>query len=74
MNLLKLRFRNPFYFVADAVVTPELVEPTKGRVVQVTSPPVYDPDQKAHGGRVVRVMPKELKKIKEAQEKAPSEV
>lgn len=40
----------------------------KGRVVKAATPPDYDPDQPATGGRIVRVMPKQLKKIKEGQE------
>lgn len=42
----------------------------KGRVVKITAPPEYDPDQKRTGGRMVRRMPKQLQKMKEAQEKS----
>lgn len=39
-----------------------------GQVVRVKSAPVYDPDYKAKGGHVTRTMPRQLKKLKEAQE------
>jgi hypothetical protein len=43
-----------------------------GRVVKVKGAAEYDPSQKTGGGRVVRGMPKQLRKIKEGQE-APSD-
>lgn len=46
-------------------VTPS---PEKGRVVKVTAPPVYDPEVKRKGGRMVKRMPRQLQKIKQGQE------
>lgn len=41
----------------------------KGRVVKITAPAEYDPEKPIKkGGKIVRIMPKQLKKIKEAQE------
>ena len=40
----------------------------KGRVVKVTAPPVYDPETKRKGGRMVKRMPRQLQKIKQGQE------
>lgn len=40
----------------------------RGRVVKSTSKAEYSPEPKT-GGRVVKIMPRQLKQIKEAQEK-----
>lgn len=40
----------------------------KGRVIKVTAPPVYDPEIKRKGGRMVKRMPRQLQKIKQGQE------
>lgn len=52
-------------------VIPEIPEEVKkrGRIVKVTARPDYEPDKSTHGGRIIRTMPRSLKKIKEAQEK-----
>jgi len=42
---------------------------SKGRVVTHTKAPTYRPDIPRQGGRVVKAMPKQLKQMKEAQEK-----
>lgn len=42
--------------------------PSVGRVTKVTAPPEYDPTKKVTGGRVTRVMPRQLRDIKEGQE------
>lgn len=39
-----------------------------GRVTKVKSAPEYDPDRKVKGGQMVRTMPRQLRKIKNAQE------
>jgi hypothetical protein len=44
------------------------VNTPKGHVVKSKGAPVYTPDTKRKGGRVVKNMPKQLRKIKEAQE------
>lgn len=48
----------------------EVNEPKpKGRVVNIKKKPEYDPNaSKRRGGKVVKTMPKQLKKIKEGQE------
>lgn len=45
-----------------------MTEQPKGRVVKATARPEYTPDTKRHGGRVVKQMPRQLRKIKEGQE------
>jgi hypothetical protein len=42
----------------------------KGHVVKVTSPPEYTPGHRPRkGGAVVKTMPKQLRSIKEGQER-----
>lgn len=41
---------------------------SNGQVVKVRSSPEYDPDRKVKGGQMVRTMPRQLRKIKNAQE------
>jgi hypothetical protein len=48
---------------------PALAIEPKGHVVTTTKKVEYDPTAHRHGGRIVKAMPRELKKIKEAQEK-----
>lgn len=45
----------------------------KGRVIKNTKSPEYSPVNTRRGGRVVKVMPNALQRIKEAQEKLPDE-
>jgi hypothetical protein len=58
----------------DFIVDPKasIPAPLHGRVVKATARPEYTPDAKRTGGRVVRAMPQEIKRIKEGQE-APNE-
>ena len=77
MKNLKVReywfqFWRPKLETAIAETPPE--EPNKGRVLKSTHAPTYDPFQKTKGGRVVKAMPRNLQKLKEAQEKAPREL
>lgn len=44
------------------------VNSPKGHVVKSKGVPVYNPDTTRKGGRVVKSMPKQLRKIKEGQE------
>lgn len=45
----------------------------RGRIVTVKASVEYDPEKpQLKGGKVVRIMPKQLKKIKESQEYDPS--
>lgn len=46
------------------------LKPREGRVVKSKGAPAYQLDQKRKGGRVVRIMPQQLRKIKEGQENA----
>ena len=39
-----------------------------GRIVSIKAPAEYDPTPNKKGGRIIRIMPKQLKKIKDAQE------
>lgn len=41
----------------------------KGRVIKQTRHSEFNPDTNRSGGRIVKVMPKKLQKIKQAQEK-----
>jgi hypothetical protein len=41
-----------------------------GRVVKANARPEYDPTPRKKGGRVTKAMPRQLRKIKEGQEKA----
>lgn len=74
-QLRSLRLRSPFYllqFLGEPVVI-EPVSSSPGRVVKAT-PSVYEAEVRTDGGRVVRVMPRQLRKIKEAQEKRVEDV
>lgn len=61
--------------IPDIIELPEPVEPEKpkrksrGSVVKVDRKPVFDIHANHQGGRVVRVMPRDLRSIKEAQER-----
>lgn len=77
-----MRLRNPFkrhkpdvIFVAPPVsVDPVQVEPPKinhGKIVKMKHKLDYElPTQRPTGGRVVRTMPKQLRKMKEQAENA----
>lgn len=52
--------------IADLSGTPEVFK--GGRVTKVKSAPEYDPDNRVKGGKIVRTMPRQLRKLKEAQE------
>jgi len=45
----------------------------KGHVIKKTKKPEFNPVNTRRGGRVVKVMPKTLQRIKEAQEAIPDE-
>lgn len=83
-RLRQLRLRSPLFFddAADwresvpILVTPQpepygpLQRMGKGHVVKVTSPPEYTPGHRPRkGGAVVKTMPKQLRSIKEGQER-----
>lgn len=51
----------------DMVATPK-----QGRVIKAKTAPEYEPGQSNKGGRVVRHIPKQLKKMKEAQSEVPT--
>lgn len=44
----------------------------QGRVIKAKTAPAYEPGQSNKGGRVVRHIPKQLKKMKEAQSEVPT--
>lgn len=46
---------------------------SKGRVIKQTRHSEFNPNPQIRGGRVVRVMPRNLQKIKSAQEKFKSD-
>jgi hypothetical protein len=55
--------------------TPSLPTPThkpRGGFIRATKRPEYEPDAIREGGRVVRAMPRSLRKLKENQEKIKS--
>lgn len=78
MNLLsKLK-----WWWADKPAEPEVIEPEPlldvplpihGKVVSARHGVEYNPDTTRTGGRIVKVMPKQLKKITKAQEKYDDE-
>jgi hypothetical protein len=57
-------------FYAPSIDLPAPIEPPHrdGRVVTAAKHQDYSPDVRRTGGRVVKVMPRELKQIKKAQE------
>lgn len=58
----------------DAVLTPIPVKPKRqGRVIKQTRHSEFDPNPSIKGGRVVKVMPRQLQKIKAAQEMVESD-
>jgi hypothetical protein len=59
-------FKGNFDFTVD--LAKSMPVPKQGRVVKATKAPEYEPVKSTKGGRVVRNIPKGLKKIKEAQE------
>lgn len=46
--------------------------PKQGRVIKAKTAPEYEPGLSNKGGRVVRHIPKQLKKMKEAQSEVPT--
>lgn len=85
MNLLqKLKAR---YMLVNGLSKPPVpeVEIEPEPILDVLSKPVihggvhktrsaeYTPNNHRHGGRIVKVMPRQLKQIKEAQERAPDD-
>lgn len=54
-----------------AALAPAPLPPAKpkGRVIKQTRHAEFNPDPSRRGGRIVKVMPRQLQKIKEAQEK-----
>jgi hypothetical protein len=42
---------------------------SRGRVIKETKRPEYDPRRPRGGGRIVKTMPRQLQKLKQAQEK-----
>jgi hypothetical protein len=61
--------------IVENAITPKRLdsilkgEQLQGRVVKSFSPPAYDPKHVTRkGGKVLKIMPRQLKKIKEAQE------
>lgn len=53
-----------------APVEPEVVKPRpKGRVIKQTRHAEFNPNPPRSGGRVVKVMPRQLQKMRAAQEK-----
>ena len=52
---------------------PEQEPENHGRVVRELKRAEYSPNMPRMGGRVVKAMPRELRKIKEAQEKVENE-
>lgn len=55
----------------EPIVSIEIPQP-KGHVVKA-KPAEYNPDTTRQGGRVVKAMPRELRKVKEAQELVPDD-
>lgn len=55
----------------DAVLAPAPAAPPKprGRVIKQTRHSEFNPNSQRQGGRIVKVMPRQLQKIKAAQEK-----
>lgn len=68
----KVFYLSAFKGSFDFKVDPEqsMPVPHKGRVVKSVAAPEYDPDHKVTGGKVTRIMPRQLQKIKAGQEKA----
>lgn len=48
--------------------TPALPKQPKGRVIKRTRHAEFNPNPNRRGGRIVKAMPRELQKIKQAQE------
>ena len=57
------------YVKCPTVETPSLEDTHKGRITKVKTTPEYSPSP-TKGGRVTRVMPRTLRRLKEEQEKA----
>jgi hypothetical protein len=55
----------------EAVLAP--IPRPQGQVIKSTRPAEYSATTMRHGGRVVRAMPRQLQKIKAAQEKVEDE-
>lgn len=61
---------DPIDDVMESVPAEVFIQPEQpnGHVVRVTGPPAYSPDAKRTGGRMVRTMPRSLRKMKEHAE------
>lgn len=57
----------------DSIVDVGAANISAGKVVRATKRTEYEPNIIRTGGRVVKTMPRELRKIKEAQEKMPDD-
>lgn len=70
MNLwqkIKYWWNDPVDDILDVIASEEDILPVStGRVITQTRPPSYAVHE-GHGGRVVRAMPRSLRKMKEAQ-------
>lgn len=74
---LKSKLHKPLYpvFISDEIkeTLAELDKPVppkpKGRVIKQTRHSEFNPSPLIKGGRIVKVMPRKLQKIKQAQEK-----
>jgi hypothetical protein len=62
--------------LARAVQAPVVVAEIKpkGRIIKRTRRPEFDPRTGRRGGRIIKVMPRQLQKIKEAQEKVEDDI
>lgn len=55
--------------ILDELAKPVPASPkSRGRVIKQTRHSEFDPNPARHGGRIVKVMPRKLQKIKAAQE------
>lgn len=59
---------DPSVTIAKLFEKPEQENGKGGKVVTVKEKAEFDPDAKTKGGRVIRLMPKQLKKMKESQD------
>lgn len=62
--------KEPVLVAPKPPIVPVLEPPEHipGRVITSTKHPEYQPDSTRHGGRIVKAMPRKLRKIKEGQE------
>lgn len=59
--------------IEQAEIVPEPTHVVHGGVVK-TERPLYTPMTARHGGRIVKTMPRQLRAIKEAQERASDDL